>query len=116
MPDPDQDDQQQAFQERLDRIADLFSGIVSHAEVSSRTRCPYRDRHDRCTALFRCRNQIATDTDPDVLTCGHDGTFDYRTAWETNARARQRTSAKITAIKEEAASRRRERTGEEPRP
>lgn len=112
----DQDQQQQAFQERLDRIADLFSGIVAQAEVSSRTRCPYRDRHDLCTALFRCRNQIATETDPDLLTCGHDGTFDYRTAWETNPRARERTRAKISAIKEQAASRRGEQTGEESRP
>ena len=105
---------QQAFQERLDRIGRLFTDIVGHAEVSSRTRCPYRDRHDLCTALFRCRNQIATDAESDLLTCGHDGTFDYRTAWVSHPRARQRASAKISAIKEEAASRRREQAGEEP--
>lgn len=108
------DQDKQAFQERLDRIARMFTGIVSHAEESSRTRCPYRDRHDRCTALFRCRNQIVEDAGLDLLSCGHDGTFDYRTAWESHPRARQRASAKISAIKEEAASRRREQAGEEP--
>lgn len=109
------DQDQQAFQERLDRIGRIFADIVGHAEVSSRTRCPYRDRHDLCTALFRCRNQIAADTEPDLLTCGHDGTFDYRTAWESHPRAQQRARAKISAIKEEAASRRREPAGEEPK-
>ena len=107
------DQDQLAFQERLDRISRLFTDIVGHAEVSSRTRCPYRDRHDRCTALFRCRNQIVADAERDLLTCGHDGTFDYRTAWESHPRARQRASEKISAIKEEATARRRERAGEE---
>ena len=109
------DEDQKAFQERLDRIARIFTGIAIHAEASSRTRCPYRDRHDRCTALFRCRNQIVEEAEADLLTCGHDGTFDYRTAWESHPRARQRASAKISAIKEEAASRRREQAREEPR-
>ena len=108
------DQDQQAFQERLDRIGRIFAGIVNHAEVSSRTRCPYRDRHDLCTALFRCRNQIQAAGGPDLLTCGHDGTFDYRTAWESHPRARERASAKISAIKEEAAARRGDQAGEEP--
>jgi len=114
MAEQDRDHDQQAFQERLDRIARLFAGIVSHAEVSSRTRCPYRDRHDLCTALFRCRNQIQEGSEPDLLTCGHDGTFDYRTAWESRPRARERASAKISAIQEEAAARRGDQAGEEP--
>ncbi len=103
VPDPGQQD----FQERLDRIAGLFGDIVAHAEVSAQTRCPYRDRHDLCTALFRCRNQEPLQDDPDTLACGHDGTFDYRTAWEAHPRAEQRAQAKILAIRNEAAARRR---------
>jgi len=101
----------QAFQERLDRIGQIFSDLVEHAEVSSRTRCPYRDRHDLCTALFRCRNQLASPSDPDQLSCGHDGTFDYRTAWEAHPRARVRAKEKIENIKREAESRREDRSG-----
>ena len=101
----------QAFEERLDRIAGILSGIVAHAEVSSRTRCPYRDRHDRCTALFRCRNQMANGADPDHMSCGHDGAFDYRTAWETDARAGHRVRKRIASIREEAESRRRVQPG-----
>ena len=104
----------EAYQERLDRIAEMFTGLVAHAEVSSRTRCPYRDRHDLCTALFRCRNQLASATEVDRLTCGHDGTFDYRTAWETYPRARDRAKDKIATIKRDAQTRR--RTGSEEGP
>lgn len=96
---------------RLDRINEIFTGVVSHAEEVSRLRCPYRDRLDRCTALFRCRNQRADGADPEVLFCGHDGVLDYRTAWETDARAYRRTKDKIASIKQEAAQRRREADG-----
>lgn len=102
----------QDFQERLDRIGQIFADLVAHAEVSSRTRCPYRDRHDLCTALFRCRNQQALPGEPDRLSCGHDGTFDYRTAWEAHPRARLRAKEKIETIKREAESGRRDRAGE----
>lgn len=95
-----------AFQERLDRIAALFTDIVAHAEVSSRTRCPYRNRHDLCTALFRCRNQLSAGGG-DRLACGHDGTFDYRSAWEAHPRAGARAKEKIAAIRDEAQARRR---------
>ena len=109
------DSEKQAFQERLDRMAAIFSDIVSHAEESSRTRCPYRDRHDLCTAQFRCRNQApVADCDSDELVCTHDGTFDYRTAWESNPRAYERTREKIVRIKRDAAERRGRRSGEDP--
>jgi len=98
-----------AFQERLDRIAAIFTDIVAHAEVSSRTRCPYRNRHDLCTALFRCRNQLSAGGAR--LACGHDGTFDYRSAWESRPRAGARAKEKIAAIKDEAEARRRNGSG-----
>ncbi len=98
---------EQAFRERLDRIAEIFAGVVSHAEESSLTRCPYRDRHDLCTAQFRCRNQLEVPDDPEALSCGHDGKFDYRTAWETHPRAYERTKRKIAEIKQDAEAKRR---------
>lgn len=97
----------QAFQDRLDRMAAIFGDIVSHAEESILTRCPYRDRFDLCTALFRCSNQMPTEKgEPDDLACGHDGVFDYRSAWETNPRALKRTQERIGRIKRDAARRR----------
>lgn len=99
-------DEQAGYQERLDRIGELFAGIVSHAEASSLVRCPYRDRHDLCTAQFRCRNQIPVAGDEASLACGHDGKFDYRTAWESHPRSHERAKAKVEDIKQEAAARR----------
>jgi hypothetical protein len=101
------DGHEQAYQERLDRIAEIFASLVAHAEVSARHRCPYRDRDDQCTALFRCRNQLTVESDVGALACGHDGTFDYRTAWETNPRLQVQVKQKITDIKAEAEARRR---------
>jgi hypothetical protein len=34
-----------------------LAGIATAAAESARTRCPYRDRHDRCTFGGGCRNQ-----------------------------------------------------------
>ena len=46
-----------AYQERLDRITEIFADMVTHADESARHRCPYRNRFDQCTAEFKCRNQ-----------------------------------------------------------
>lgn len=91
------------YQKRLDRMTEMFSDMVSHAETVSQFRCPYRDKHDRCTAEFTCRNQ--TD-DEDTVRCGHDGQFDYRSAWESQPKSHARAKRKIAAIKDEAAARR----------
>ena len=104
----------QEIRKRLVRISEIFAGVVGHAERVSRERCPYRDRLDRCTALFRCRNQRADSADPEVLLCGHDGELDYRTAWETDARARERVKGKIATIRRQAAARREAERDEEP--
>ena len=93
-------------QERFDRITELLSGMVAHAEEQSRTRCPYRNRFDHCTAEFRCRHQHAAGDD-DALSCGHDGRFDYRSAWETEPRTHRLAKKRIDSIKRTAEERRR---------
>ena len=103
----------QDYQKRLDRIAEIFSDVVANAEVSAQSRCPYRDMNDHCTALFRCRNQLPVEGDSDALACGHDGKFDYRSAWETHPRAHARVKQKIADIKDEAEARRRGEDSEE---
>lgn len=86
------------IQKRFDRLTEIFSGIVTQADEQASQRCPYRDRHDLCTAKFHCRNQhppeqgtaTADSSDeaaPQALACGHNGSFDYRSAWESDPRA-----------------------------
>ena len=95
-----------AYQKRLDRIADLFSGMVAQAEVQSRHRCPYRNRHDQCTAKFRCRNQRPPAADDDPAICAHDAELEYRSAWETDPSNYRRAKAKIKKIKTASLARR----------
>ncbi len=94
------------IQQRMDRISEIFTDIVSHAETVSKTRCPYRNRHDHCTAEFRCRNQQAGDAEEAPLVCGHEGEFDYRSAWESNPLLHDRAKKKIDEISSAAAKRR----------
>jgi hypothetical protein len=72
----------------------------------SQTRCPYRDRKDRCTAEFRCRNQQAAVAKDAQHTCGHDGAFDYRTAWESRPLEHDRIKKKVRDIRDGARRRR----------
>jgi 5-methyltetrahydrofolate--homocysteine methyltransferase len=96
-------DKKQA-QERLDRIAELLAGMVAHAEEQSRHRCPYRNRFDHCTAGFRCRHQRASGDD--AVACTHEGSFDYRSAWESAPRTQRLAKKRIDTIKRAAAARR----------
>ena len=92
--------------QRLDRITEIFAGMVAHADEQASVRCPYRDRLDQCTAKFRCGNQQATDGVSELLQCGHDGSFDYRPAWETDPQVYDKAKAKLEQIHSHASRRR----------
>ena len=94
------------YQQRLDRLTDIFSDIVSHADAQAAHRCPYRDARDRCTAAFSCGNQIEAEAAGEPATCGHDGTFDYSLAWETDPGAETRAKERLDRIRRAAAARR----------
>lgn len=73
-----------AVQASFDRLTGIFAEMmVTVAEVSTR-RCPYKDRTDRCTAKFGCRNQRRPSEPGALLRCGGDDKLDYRSAWETS--------------------------------
>ena len=96
-----------AYQQRLDRITELLTGIVTQAADSARERCPYRNRRDECTAAFRCRNQRPPTAADAPEQCGHDGVFDYRSAWESDPESLDRARARIDRVKDAAGQRRR---------
>ncbi len=104
-------------QKRFDRLTAILGDIATQADSQAADRCPYRDRHDLCTAKFLCRNQTQVEADadpipapvspdPPTLRCGHDGRFDYRSAWETDPaaveRARQRLQNTRRKTKDDA--------------
>jgi hypothetical protein len=96
---------EERFRERRQRITEILADIAGHAQSVSTLRCPYKNKPGECTARFRCRNQRRPDTGGALL-CGHDGTFDYRVAWETRPETYDRTREKLRRIREEAARRR----------
>ena len=71
------------YQERLDRIGDIFSSMMTTVADLTGRRCPYKDRFDRCTAQFGCRNQRKPEDPTQLKRCGGDDKLDYRSAWET---------------------------------
>jgi hypothetical protein len=70
--------------ERFERLSQIFADMIVTVEDLSTHRCPYRDRSDRCTARFGCRNQRRSETDPGAKRCGGDERLDYRSAWESS--------------------------------
>ena len=72
------------YEKRLNKITQIFEGLVGHADVQSTYRCPYKNRFDHCTAKFGCRNQRKI-TEGTGLLCVGDDKLDYRSAWETEA-------------------------------
>ena len=69
------------YEKRLAEMSKIFEGIGRHAEEVSKSRCPYKDRQNRCTAKFGCRNQRRGEGH--VLMCVGDDKLDYRSAWES---------------------------------
>ncbi|MCC7264866.1 MAG: hypothetical protein IT369_20300 [Candidatus Latescibacteria bacterium] len=74
----------EAFKQRLDRISEIFAGMVKHADEQAQHRCPYKDRRDQCTAQFGCRNQRPAAQAGGLQACAApDGQLEYRSAWQT---------------------------------
>jgi len=72
------------YEKRLNKITQIFEGLVVHADEQATYRCPYKNRFDHCTAKFGCRNQRKIDEGTGLL-CAGDDQLDYRSAWETDA-------------------------------
>ncbi|MDA0746324.1 MAG: hypothetical protein O2954_07380 [bacterium] len=87
------------YQKRLDRITEMFAGMVKYADELSVKRCPYKNRFSECTAQFRCRNQQEPRPEGELLTCGLEDGLDYRSAWESNPEALEKAKTKIRAHK-----------------
>jgi ribosome modulation factor len=69
----------------LDRANDLLGGLVKLAEGSMQERCPYKNRENRCTAAFGCRNQRPDREAAGSLLCVGSDLLDYRPAWQASA-------------------------------
>lgn len=70
------------FQKRRDALYQLMEEMVQHADHQAQGRCPYKNRHNQCTASFGCRNKRKPATAGDKPLCAGDDKLNYRSAWE----------------------------------
>lgn len=80
---PDEPIDPAAIRASYDRMLMVLVNIMATVGVVSTHRCPYRDRADRCTAQFGCRNQRPAATEGGGRDCGGDDRLDNRSAWES---------------------------------
>lgn len=72
------------YEERLERITEIFSAMIRHTEDCLKERCPYKNRLGRCTAKLNCRNQVKSTIKGELCLCVGDDRLDYRSAWKTS--------------------------------
>lgn len=67
----------------LAHLYDILKDIAQTADEHATRRCPYKDRLNRCTAQFGCRNQRRSPDPGGLKLCAGDDKLDYRNAWES---------------------------------
>ena len=77
------EDIKERYQKLLDKLAIIMNPMNDVAMAQSKFRCPYRNKDDRCTAKFGCRNQRKPKVN-DLLGCNQKDNeeLDYRSFWE----------------------------------
>ena len=69
------------YKQSLARLAEIMEPMSKHADAQALFRCPYKNRFDRCTAKFGCRNQ-RKQAAGELMICASDDKLDYRPFWE----------------------------------
>ncbi|KAA1295458.1 MAG: hypothetical protein EGP08_04010 [SAR202 cluster bacterium] len=87
MPDNIGDNEPQFDKEKyaasLTRLDSIFRNISKSVTEISKSRCPYKNVQDRCTAKFGCRNQNIKVPPGEMYICVGSDDLDYRDAWES---------------------------------
>ena len=72
------------YKQSLARLAEIMEPMNDIAMAQSQFRCPYKNRFDRCTAKFGCRNQRKQEAG-ELMLCASDDKLDYRPYWEVES-------------------------------
>ena len=70
------------WEKRREKLSAILSSIADHALIQSSFSCTYKNKHDLCTAKFKCRNQKIVHANQSKRFCVGDDKIDYRNAWE----------------------------------
>ena len=73
---------QERYKKSLEMLAEIMEPMSDIAMAQSKFRCPYKNKNDRCTAKFGCRNQRKQEAG-ELMLCVADDKLDYRPFWET---------------------------------
>ena len=66
----------------LKNLWEIYKDIANTATEISKSRCPYKNAKDHCTANFGCRNQYKNTSDPKQLPiCIGSDKLNYKDAW-----------------------------------
>ena len=72
------------YKKSLEKLAEIMEPMAKHADHQALFRCPYKNKNDRCTAKFGCRNQRKQETG-DLMICASDDKLDYRPYWKVES-------------------------------
>ena len=72
---------EERYKKSLEMLAEIMEPMNDIAMAQSQFRCPYKNRFDRCTAKFGCRNQRKQEAG-ELKLCASDDKIDYRPYWE----------------------------------
>ena len=77
------EDIKERYKKSLEKLAAIMEPMNDVAMLQSTFRCPYRNKDDRCTAKFGCRNQRKPKVN-DLFGCNQkdNDKLDYRSFWE----------------------------------
>ena len=95
-------DIKERYQKLLDKLAIIMNPMNDVAMAQSKFRCPYRNKDDRCTAKFGCRNQRKPKV-KEMFACNqkNNDTLNYKSYWEMVVEEAELGGQKKEVIKED---------------
>ena len=95
-------DIKERHKESIAKLEKIMASMNDTAMKQSQFRCPYRNKDDRCTAKFGCRNQRKPKV-KEMFACNqkNNDTLNYKSYWEMVVEEAELGGQKKEVIKED---------------
>jgi len=96
------EDIKERYKKSIAKLESIMAPMNEAAMRQAQFRCPYRNKDDRCTAKFGCRNQRKPKVN-DMLGCDqkNNDTLNYKSYWEMVVEEGELGRQKKETIKED---------------
>ena len=96
------EDIKERYKKSIAKLESIMAPMNEAAMRQAQFRCPYRNKDDRCTAKFGCRNQSKPKVN-DMLGCDqkNNDTLNYKSYWEMVVEETELGRQKKETIKED---------------